>query len=115
MYRKFFSTKTKEFLWYNYDGEFSGWGSYNPSGTLVIFGENGNVDDCTMVSSDIQPRIVVAIDYFDITRKIKEEPAIQFKSNVSKDEKEKMSVFKLTLTLHENLKDLEITKRICLK
>ncbi|MCL1833302.1 MAG: metallophosphoesterase [Leptospirales bacterium] len=93
---------------YNYDGEFSGWGSSNPSGTLITFNGDGSAANCKVVSSDIEnakPRIAVAIDYFDIM-KLGKKTAIQFQSNGLENKIRNMPHLGFTLKLHESLKEL---------
>jgi hypothetical protein len=55
----------------NVDGEFSGWGSDQPSGTKVVFNGDGKVKYVGAVQVPIcevntKPRFAVALDYWDI-------------------------------------------------
>ncbi|BBO80547.1 hypothetical protein DSCO28_11130 [Desulfosarcina ovata subsp. sediminis] len=51
---------------YNWNGEFNGWGSSPPGGTLVNFAGNGAVSTVQTLSSGVKPRFVVALDYLDL-------------------------------------------------
>jgi hypothetical protein len=54
----------------NINGEFNGRGSDRPSGTKVVFDLNGEVERVQAVPVDVcgtdKPRLVVALDYYDI-------------------------------------------------
>ena len=56
---------------YNYDGEFSGWGSAIPSFTKMVF-QDGNLSELTAVVSrnvNARPRFAVALDYLYVIKK----------------------------------------------
>lgn len=66
---------------FNRNGEFYGWGSDYPSGTKVVFDEIGrelkSIDVLKIRNRTTKPRIVVALDYWDILVK-KDEPLSVF-------------------------------------
>ncbi|HUA57981.1 MAG TPA: metallophosphoesterase, partial [Verrucomicrobiae bacterium] len=53
---------------FNKSGEFSGWGSDQPSGTKIVFDQKtGSIHDLEALrASTCNPRVVVAIDYVDV-------------------------------------------------
>jgi len=53
---------------YNRYGEFGGWGSDKPSGSVVGFNEEGRLDSIEVVRARAadKPRLAVAVDYFDV-------------------------------------------------
>ncbi|MEY4510381.1 MAG: hypothetical protein RLZZ450_2503 [Pseudomonadota bacterium] len=53
---------------YNRSGEFEGWGSDKPGGSVVKFDERGELSSVKVVQHGGQqrPRLAVALDYFDI-------------------------------------------------
>lgn len=50
----------------NMEGEFEGWGSAPPSGTRIRFTATGAIESIEAVRAPVEPRIAVALDYFDL-------------------------------------------------
>jgi hypothetical protein len=55
----------------NYKREFDGWGSDNPSGSKVVFGNDGSIYSIEPVKTSVRPRFAVAMDYMDVQTKHK--------------------------------------------
>lgn len=51
---------------FNRQGEFGGWGSHRPSGSIIAFSPIGDVADIETVPVGPSPRFVVALDYYDV-------------------------------------------------
>lgn len=51
---------------YNWEGEFSNWGSDQPSATKISFQDDGNIENVGRVETGYKPRFVVALDYMDL-------------------------------------------------
>lgn len=57
---------------FNFEGEFEGWGSDQPSGSVAIFDAHGELDKVKVVraAGGAKPRLAVALDYADLDRNL---------------------------------------------
>lgn len=72
---------------YNWSGEFRGWGSDKPGGSVVSFAADGSVRDIKVIrAASAKPRLSVAIDYADMEREMVWEKPLQTHAFLVKDE-----------------------------
>lgn len=72
---------------YNWTGEFRGWGSDKPGGSIVRFTTEGDVRDIKVIrAGSAKPRLSVALDYADMERGMVWEKPIQTKGYLASEE-----------------------------
>jgi hypothetical protein len=73
---------------HNWKGEFDGWGSDVPAGTVVTFHGDGTLAKVRVLrpSTPAQPRLAVALEYADIERRMVWEQPIHVKAFLASDE-----------------------------
>lgn len=96
---------------YNYEGEFSGWGSYNPSWTKIEYNDSGFIKNITFEickTKNSQPRFIVAVDYLDLIKGF--DVIKQFSYALNPYREENYASYNFRLDLHS-----ELNKYVCVK
>lgn len=105
---------------YNRLGEFMGWGSDRPSGSIVMFETSGRPREVKVVRAGLPPRLAVAVDYLDMealghdTRAISIETEPFARSDEHKLFKPSLAgdgasfTYELNVRAHKNLADAKI-------
>ena len=89
---------------YNKCGEFYGWGNYYPSGTRVLFNNDGSISSIGSNNAHCQPRFIVSLDYMDLIKK--EKVITSFKCAFPSDSEYFLTEYAFRLMIHSHAANL---------